>query len=328
MSDMVVTLNEYSELSADIQGEPDAVSTQKSVLSVKPRIDLHIGHCIDVLRKQSAFGFSYDAIITDPPYEIKMHGQRWDGTGITFLPLLWEIFYEMLKPGGFVAAFSSPRLYHRLATVVEDVGFNLYPFLTWRFDNGLPKPVNVSELFDRDNVREREVIGYRTGSGYTRANVRMGLQTRSSNLTPMYARHVSQEAQDWRGYYYGMTCLTPSTEPILLAQKPIDCDRMIDNLRFQGTGALNLGPLTKRYGVWPGTELRHNRDRANGFLGVKPVALMEDLCLMLCRPGGALLDPFAGTGTTGVAAQRLGYACTLIESNKAMEMIIRQRLGV
>ena len=53
---------------------------------------------------------------------------------------------------------------------------------------------------------------------------------------------------------------------------------------------------------------------------------MEDLCLLACPTGGSILDPFAGTGTTGVAASRLGFSCTLIEQNPEMEAVIRRRL--
>lgn len=38
----------------------------------------------------------------------------------------------------------------------------------------------------------------------------------------------------------------------------------------------------------------------------KPVELMEALLRVVCPPGGAVLDPFMGSGTTGVAATMLG----------------------
>lgn len=40
---------------------------------------------------------------------------------------------------------------------------------------------------------------------------------------------------------------------------------------------------------------------------VKPVALMEWLVRMVTPPGGTVLDPFCGSGTTMVAAERLGF---------------------
>lgn len=46
---------------------------------------------------------------------------------------------------------------------------------------------------------------------------------------------------------------------------------------------------------------------------VKPVALMQWLVRLVTPPGGLVLDPFAGTGTTGLAALREGFRAVLIE---------------
>jgi len=46
---------------------------------------------------------------------------------------------------------------------------------------------------------------------------------------------------------------------------------------------------------------------------MKPIALMEYLVKMVTRPGDMILDPFGGSGSTAVAADRLQRNCTLIE---------------
>jgi len=54
-------------------------------------------------------------------------------------------------------------------------------------------------------------------------------------------------------------------------------------------------------------------ERADGLEGknahptVKPVALMAWLCRLVTRPGGLVLDPFTGSGSTGVAALAAGF---------------------
>ncbi len=292
------------------------------------KIQVHIGDCLEVLSNKINI---YDAIITDPPYEISMMGKKWDGSGITFSVELWSLLYQCLKPGGFIAAFAMPRLYHRLAAAAEDAGFELYPFILWKFDNGLPKPINLSELFDRDNLEEREVVGHRNGSGYTKANVEHGAQNRTHTQFPIYARHVSDEAREWRGWYYGVNTLKPCFEPILIAQKPIDTKRVIDNIRKWGVGALNIEVLKEKYGSWPIPILEHKKakksDHHSNHVSPKPVPLMEDLCQLLCPPKGIILDPFAGTGSTGVAAQTHEYNCVLIEQDSTMETVIRRRLN-
>ena len=286
-------------------------------------------NCLNALTSLAISGVRYDAIITDPPYEIGLHNKEWDRSGVSFSSELWLLLHAVLKPGGYLAAFAAGRLYHRLALAAEDVGLDIYPFLAWKFAGGLPKPINVSELFDRDNLPDRPIVGRRAGSGFTRANVRQGAQNRSKTDFAVRARHVSPEAQRWRGWYYGVNCFKPALEPILLAQRPRE-GRSIDNLRQHGVGALNLEALREQHGTWPTPVLEHGKARKteheSDHPSVKPVPLMEDLCRLLCPPGGHILDPFAGTGTTGVAAQRCGFDCTLIEVNPEMEAVIRRRI--
>jgi site-specific DNA-methyltransferase (adenine-specific) len=60
---------------------------------------------------------------------------------------------------------------------------------------------------------------------------------------------------------------------------------------------------------------------------VKPVALMRWLVRMVTPPGGTVLDPFAGSGTTGEAALLEGFRAALIEQDPAYVADIRRRLG-
>ena len=108
----------------------------------------------------------------------------WDSTGISFSAALWDRLFRVLKPGAYIAFFAAERLYHRVATACEDAGFMLYPFLGWRFRDGLPKPINLSELFDRDNLAERDIVGMRRGSGFTQANVDHGHKTARMSASP------------------------------------------------------------------------------------------------------------------------------------------------
>ena len=290
-------------------------------------IEIRQGDCLDLIEQEDNV---YDAIVTDAPYSISLHGYEWDSTEISFSPELWSRLFRVLKPGGYIAFFASPRLYHRVGVACETAGFTLYPFMGWRFRDGLPKPANLAELFDRENVAERDVIGTSRGSGFTQANVAHGAQNRTHVNFAKHARHVSLEAQDWRGYYYGVNALKPALEPILLAQKPISEDRMVDNVRLWGTGALNIGALQDRYGSWPSTIFPHRKaqkiDHQSSHPSVKPVPLMEDLCVLVCPGGGRILDPFAGTGTTGIAARNKGFDCVLIEQDAAMHPIIQARV--
>ena len=58
-----------------------------------------------------------------------------------------------------------------------------------------------------------------------------------------------------------------------------------------------------------------------------PPALVETCLKAGCPAGGVVLDPFAGAGTTGLVADRLGWDCVLIELNPAYAEIARRRIA-
>lgn len=61
---------------------------------------------------------------------------------------------------------------------------------------------------------------------------------------------------------------------------------------------------------------------------VKPVDLMQWLCRLVTPPGGTVLDPFAGTGTTGEAAFREGFRAILIEREAEYQADIARRMAL
>lgn len=61
---------------------------------------------------------------------------------------------------------------------------------------------------------------------------------------------------------------------------------------------------------------------------VKPIALMRWLCRLITPPGGTVLDPFAGSGTTGSAALAEDFSPLLIEGDPTFARDIRRRFGV
>jgi site-specific DNA-methyltransferase (adenine-specific) len=65
----------------------------------------------------------------------------------------------------------------------------------------------------------------------------------------------------------------------------------------------------------------------NSHPTVKPVDLMRWLIRLLAPPGALILDPFAGSGTTGVAARAEQVRCVLIEREAEYLPIIAGRLS-
>lgn len=98
------------------------------------------------------------------------------------------------------------------------------------------------------------------------------------------------------------------------------------------------------YGARPLTEPRDDGGSASRFfytakadsedrLGskhptVKPLDLMQYLCRLVTPPGGTVLDPFAGTGTTGEAAWREGFRAILIEREAEYQADIARRMDL
>jgi site-specific DNA-methyltransferase (adenine-specific) len=74
-------------------------------------------------------------------------------------------------------------------------------------------------------------------------------------------------------------------------------------------------------------ERTSNGTVVNTHSTVKPVKLMEWLCQLVTPPGGTILDPFLGSGTTGVAAIRLGYNFIGCEQDESYLNIARSRIN-
>lgn len=66
--------------------------------------------------------------------------------------------------------------------------------------------------------------------------------------------------------------------------------------------------------------------RANVHPTVKPIAVMRWLCKLVTPPGGLILDPFNGSGTTGCAAVQLGFSYLGIEREPEYAAIARARI--
>jgi site-specific DNA-methyltransferase (adenine-specific) len=68
------------------------------------------------------------------------------------------------------------------------------------------------------------------------------------------------------------------------------------------------------------------KPQANHHPTVKPTSLMEYLIQLVCPEGGVVLDPFAGSGSTGKAAIRKGMKFIGVEMTDEYLPIIKGRL--
>jgi len=60
---------------------------------------------------------------------------------------------------------------------------------------------------------------------------------------------------------------------------------------------------------------------------VKPVDLMRWLCRLVTPPGGTVIDPFMGSGTTGVACAAEGFKFIGIEREPEYHRIAERRIA-
>ena len=84
------------------------------------------------------------------------------------------------------------------------------------------------------------------------------------------------------------------------------------------------------YGEYAGTPehaSNNGKPRQNGHPTIKPIKLMEYLCRLVQTPtGGIVLDPFMGSGSTGVACVRNGQSFIGIEELEEYVDIARRRI--
>ncbi len=80
--------------------------------------------------------------------------------------------------------------------------------------------------------------------------------------------------------------------------------------------------------VWWHTIVSPTGKEKTGYATQKPVGILRRIIQASSAEGDRLLDPFAGSGTTGAAAIELGRSCVLIDSSADSIALIEQRLGV
>jgi DNA modification methylase len=77
----------------------------------------------------------------------------------------------------------------------------------------------------------------------------------------------------------------------------------------------------------PGESSSEDRLAQNFHPTVKPIKLMEYLIKLITPPGGVVLDPFMGSGSTGVAAFKNGFKFIGIEMNEEYVAIAEKRIA-
>ena len=122
----------------------------------------------------------------------------------------------------------------------------------------------------------------------------------------------------------------PNTAPSKAAKDNKPMQRQDNNVYGKGLGSISPNNTYNDNG---GSAARFfdsakasRQDRAGSkHPTVKPIALMQWLARLITPPGGTVLDPFAGSGTTGAAAEREGFRAVLIEREAEYVEDIKRR---
>ena len=104
----------------------------------------------------------------------------------------------------------------------------------------------------------------------------------------------------------------------------------IDRIPYMAPGL--VGPEKAARGktptdTWWHTIVSPNGREKTGYPTQKPLGVLSRIVRVHSRPGDRLLDFFAGSGSFGEAAARLGRRATLIDSNPEAIAVMRLRLG-
>lgn len=187
-----------------------------------------VGDCLIKLKELQ--DNSVDSIVTDPPYELGFMGKSWDNTGIANNVDMWKECLRVLKPGGHLLAFSGTRKYHRMASAIEDAGFEVRDMIEWVYGSGFPKSLNIGKAVDKLQGNEREVVDNPYKNRRPNGN---SWVEQIGDKPDDYTKGTSE----WEGWG---TALKPAHEPICMARKPLGEKTVAENCLKWGTGGINI----------------------------------------------------------------------------------------
>ncbi len=284
-------------------------------------------NCLEVLKRID--DNSVDSVVTDPPYGIKLLGHSWDYN----LPSIdiWKECLRVLKPGGHLLSFSSARTYHRMAITIEDAGFEIRDQIMWVYGQGMPKGQNLKP------AHEPICVARKPFKGTAKANVAIH-GTGALNVDD--CRIPAGESSRW-----APNLIHDGSDPVVemfpekagalftatrtVATTGGSGNSLMGKAREvgEGNGAVDAPGSAARF-FWCAKPSRTERAEASKHPTVKPIKLMTYLVKLATPPGGTTLDPFMGSGTTGVAAVSQGFDFIGCELEPEYFEIATKRLNI
>ena len=299
------------------------------------KIQLFNNDCMKELEKIE--DESIDCIITDPPYFIDKLDNNWSSkeikedkknSHIKHLPKgmkfdkdqvkkLYEFYFELskilikkIKPGGYFLSFSSPRLYHSIAMAVEIAGFEIRDMINWVYTQSMSKGMNVNHVIEKmDKTKDEK-------------------------------EKIKKEYENFK-----TPMIRSCFEPICVAMKPVKGTFIQNELNFK-TGLINFNNKVGKdkdrvpANIITTEEINDSYDKNfliskpnkeekgeyNTHITVKPLAIVEHLIKIFSKEKSIILDPFMGSGTTGICCKKNNRNFVGIELNKEYFNIAKKRI--
>jgi len=317
------------------------------------------GDCIEVMKSMKDERFH--SVVTDPPYNFDngFMQQDWDNIGNSLEYQEWceewtSEAFRILKPGGHMLAFSGERQHHRLMVALENVGFEIRHSIPWIYGSGMPKGQKIERWLDdkykekfgdwrsllkpsiefatlvRKPVEEsasKNQMKYGTGNLNVEACRIEGIKPKRNISKEGNADSVNyqEDIQKTSGMADGVTEEGRYPANLILDStmaKVVDGMSPVSDIDGEEIGASRFFYCTKA----AKSERTHGGEVENDHNTVKPLDLMIWLIRLVTAEGQSVLDPFAGSGTTLVAAEKTDRKYVGIEKEKEYVEIIKNRL--
>ena len=263
-------------------------------MQLNDNITIQKGDCCELIKKLP--DGSVDAIITDPPY-LYLKNQKLDK------PFDEEAFFSeakrVLKRRGFVVMFGRGTAFYRWNTRLADLGFTFKEEVIWN------KRL-VSNMFSSLNRVHETISIYALNDGSIN-KVRIEYMEKRIDNMPLLVDNIKRIAR--------------------LIDKPFGLEKILNYLENEETGIDNN--VKNKYKIVGEKKYNVNRTchviktikdglRESDIISLtsnhytmqhptqKPVRLMERLMALVTQEGDLVLDPFMGSGSTGIACINTG----------------------
>ena len=259
---------------------------------------------------------SIDICITDPPYGMEIAGAGWDKD----VPPAetWQEVLRVLKPGAWCLSFCSPELYHRMATKMEDGGFVIRDMVMWMITTKMAKANKLKPAHEPVAVAQKPI-----SESTIKANIeRWG--TGTINIDDNRIPWDKEVPKNWTGGQnrraFGKHTESTAEQPNEQRVEGNPNGRYPSNI----VGLFDI-PEHQKYFYAPRVSKKERGD-FNTHPTPKPISLMEWLVRIYTPTDGNVLDPFCGSGSTGVASLSEGFDFIGIDQSQEYCDIAERRI--